>query len=166
MASRLRELVPDDRLVVAESGVRDPERVRRWRAQGFDAALVGEAFVRSGDPAATVRSFVAAGRAPGDPANAARRPFVKICGITDGDGVLAAVRAGADAVGLNLVPGTPRALALTEAAISPGSCGRRAPATIGRGSWRSPSMRRPTELDAIAAAIDPDVDPVSTGASR
>ena len=41
---------------------------------------------------------------------------VKICGITDAAGIEAAVRAGADAIGLNLVPGTPRALELSEAA--------------------------------------------------
>jgi phosphoribosylanthranilate isomerase len=39
----------------------------------------------------------------------ARLPLVKICGVTDSEGVLAALRAGADAIGLNLVPGTPRA---------------------------------------------------------
>src|SRR5204862_3464033 len=39
-AIRLRELVPADRLVVAESGVRDPSTVAAWRAAGFDAALV------------------------------------------------------------------------------------------------------------------------------
>ena len=61
------------------------------------------------------RAFVAAGREPADPANEAARPFVKICGVTDADGILAAVRAGADAIGLNLVPGTPRELALDEA---------------------------------------------------
>ena len=59
-----------------------------------------------------------------------RIPLVKICGVTDADGVLAAVRAGADAIGLNLVPGTPRALDLDEAvalarlARSAGSVGR------------------------------------------
>ncbi len=114
-AVRLRALVPDDRLVVGESGVRDAATVAAWRAIGFDAALVGEALVRSADPAAAVRTFVSAGRPPGDPANNAATPFVKICGITDADGILAAIRAGADAIGLNLVPGTPRALALDEA---------------------------------------------------
>ena len=63
-----------------------------------------------------LRSFVAAGRQPQDPANVARRPFVKICGVTDRAGALAAVRAGADAIGLNLAPGTPRALEIDEAA--------------------------------------------------
>ena len=96
-AGRLRELVPDDRLVIAESGVRSAETIARWRAQGFDGALVGEALVRSDDPAATVRSFVAAGAAPTDPANVARRPLVKICGIGDAGSAIAAISAGADA---------------------------------------------------------------------
>ena len=114
-AVRLRALVPEDRLVVGESGVRDAATVAAWRAVGFDAALVGEALVRSADPAAAVRAFVSAGHPPRDPANVAAAPFVKICGVTDADGILAAIRAGADAIGLNLVPGTPRALSLDEA---------------------------------------------------
>src|SRR6185369_11138123 len=109
-ASRLRASVPDDRLVIAESGVRDAATVARWRA------LVGEALVRAADPAAAARAFVHAGAAPDDPANVARRPLVKICGVTDLQGALAAVAAGADAIGLNVVPGTPRELGLEEAA--------------------------------------------------
>ena len=113
---RLRRLVPDDRLVVGESGVGEPRTLVGWRAVGLDAALVGEALMRSADPAAAARAFVAAGSVPADVAAEARQPLVKICGVTDQDGALAAVRSGADAVGLNLVPGTPRALALDEAA--------------------------------------------------
>ena len=115
-AARMRHLVPDDRLAVAESGVRDIETIRGWRALGFDAALVGETLVRATDPAAAARTFVAAGAVPSDPVEAAREPFVKICGVVDIPGVEAALRAGADAIGLNLVPGTPRALSLPEAA--------------------------------------------------
>jgi tryptophan synthase beta subunit len=115
-ADRLRALVPDDRIAIAESGARETETVAHWRALGFDAALVGEGLMRATDPTASARSFVAAGRQPQDPANVARRPFVKICGVTDAAGALAAVRAGADAVGLNLAPGTPRALEVDEAA--------------------------------------------------
>jgi tryptophan synthase beta subunit len=114
-AIRLRRLVPDDRLVVAESGVRDAATVAAWRAVGYDAALVGEALVRAADPAAAARVFVNAGRPPADPANAAAAALVKVCGVTDAEGILAAVRAGADAIGLNLVPGTPRELSLDEA---------------------------------------------------
>jgi phosphoribosylanthranilate isomerase len=41
---------------------------------------------------------------------------VKICGVVDAEGALAAIRSGADAIGLNVVPGTPRALEVAEAA--------------------------------------------------
>ena len=155
-ADRLRSLVPDDRLVVAELGVRDPSVVARWRALGFDAALVGEALMRSAEPVAAIRSFVAAGRAPDDPANVARRPFVKICGVTEADGVLAAIRAGADAIGLNFAPESPRRLGLGEAAEL---------ARLARVA--APPGRRPTvvavvadpapdEVAPIVAAVDPD----------
>ncbi|HET9755640.1 MAG TPA: hypothetical protein VFP66_03995, partial [Candidatus Limnocylindrales bacterium] len=110
-ADRFRSRIPDDRIVIAESGVRDASTIERWRALAFDGALVGEALMRADDPAAAVRSFVNAGRQPSDPAKVARRPYVKICGITTAEGLSAAVHAGADAVGLNVVAGTPRALA-------------------------------------------------------
>ena len=156
-AGRLRDTVPDDRLAIAESGVRDSATVARWRALGFDAALVGEALVRADDPAAAARSFVAAGAAPTDPANAARRPFVKICGVTDETGILAAVAAGADAIGLNVVAGTPRALAMDEAAAL-ARIARNA-AAGGRRPLVVAITADPTgpELDAIGRAFDPDV---------
>jgi tryptophan synthase beta chain len=123
LAARLRSRIPDDRLVVGESGVDDPAALAEWRALGLDAALVGEALMTAGDGAAAVEArvaaFVAAGREPApseDPAAADRLPFVKICGITDEAGIFAAIRADADAIGLNLVPGTPRALSEREAA--------------------------------------------------
>ena len=156
-AARLRELVPDDRLVIAESGVRDPAIVARWRALGFDGALVGEALVRAPDPVAATRAFVAAGTAPLDVANVARRPFVKICGVTDEAGVLAAVAARADAIGLNVVAGTPRALALDEAAVL-----ARLARTAGVGDHRPLVIAITADADrallaAILAAFDPDV---------
>jgi tryptophan synthase beta subunit len=115
-ALRQRERLPDDRLAIAESGVRDAATIATWRAVGFDAALVGEALVRAADPEAFTRSLVTAGRLPDDPANRARRPLIKICGITDDDGLTAAIGASVDAIGLNIVPGTPRELTLEEAA--------------------------------------------------
>ena len=154
-AIRLRELIPDDRLAIAESGVRDAATVAAWRAVGYDAALVGEALVRSGDPAAAARTFVGAGRMPADPTNRAAVPLVKICGITDADGVLAAVRSGADAIGLNLVPGTPRELSVDEAV---------ALARVARSLAASPPRVVAITADAgreaiarIVAAVDPDV---------
>ena len=113
-AVRLRDAIPGDRLAIAESGVRDTATIARWRASGFDAALVGEALMRSADPSAAARAFVGAGTDPADPAGRARAPRVKICGVTDAAGILAATRAGAEAIGLNFAPGTPRALTIDE----------------------------------------------------
>jgi indole-3-glycerol phosphate synthase len=48
------------RLLVAESGVREPRDVVRYRGQGAGAALVGEALMRAEDPAALVRSLAGA----------------------------------------------------------------------------------------------------------
>jgi tryptophan synthase beta subunit len=155
-AVRLRERIPGDRLAVAESGVREPGLVATWRAVGFDAALVGEALVRSPDPRAATARFVAAGRDPDDLGNQARTPTVKICGITDEAAVLAALRAGVDAVGLNLVPGTPRALDLTEAVALAGLV-RRAARPGRRPQIVAITVDRTAEaLDAIVAALDPD----------
>ncbi len=155
-AVRLRELVPEDRLVVAESGVRDVATIARWRAIGFDAALVGEALMRASDPAAAARAYVGAGRYPVDAAAAARSPMVKICGITDEAGVIAAVRSGAEAIGLNFAPGTPRELTLDEGATL---------ATLARqmGGPAHPLVVLVTAdipADALVgavAAVDPDV---------
>ncbi|WP_147050432.1 indole-3-glycerol phosphate synthase TrpC, partial [Kocuria flava] len=58
---RLSGLLPRDAVVVAESGVEGPEQVARYAADGAKAVLVGEALVRSADPAATIEAFRAAG---------------------------------------------------------------------------------------------------------
>ncbi|MEE1783431.1 indole-3-glycerol phosphate synthase TrpC [Streptomyces sp. SP17BM10] len=54
LTGRLRRVVPADRVLVAESGVRTPADARRLRADGADAVLVGETLMTSADPAATV----------------------------------------------------------------------------------------------------------------
>ena len=42
--------IPDDRLVIAESGIHTPEDVRRMRDNGVHGFLVGEAFMRAEHP--------------------------------------------------------------------------------------------------------------------
>jgi indole-3-glycerol phosphate synthase len=51
LAARLRPRIPSDRIVVAESGIRTAEDVRRMRAAAVDAILVGENLMRAPDPA-------------------------------------------------------------------------------------------------------------------
>jgi len=55
---RLRPLIPEERIVVSESGIkskRDIERLGKW---GVDAVLVGEALVTAGDVIAKMRELL------------------------------------------------------------------------------------------------------------
>lgn len=54
---RLAPLVPEDRVLVAESGISGPDDVTRFVGQGARAVLVGEALVRDGDPTGAVRAM-------------------------------------------------------------------------------------------------------------
>ena len=54
---RLAPLVPEDRVLVAESGITQPADVERFVAEGARVVLVGEALVRDGDPEAAVRAM-------------------------------------------------------------------------------------------------------------
>lgn len=54
LTERLRPVVPPDLVFVAESGIHDGAAARRMREAGADAILVGEALMRSADPAAKV----------------------------------------------------------------------------------------------------------------
>jgi indole-3-glycerol phosphate synthase len=58
LAPRLRAEIPSDRLVVAESGIRDAADVARLAAAGVDAMLVGEALMRAPDPGAALRALL------------------------------------------------------------------------------------------------------------
>ena len=166
----LRAQVPADRIVIAESGVHDAATVRRWRALGFDGVLVGEDLMRSGseplEVEARVAVLVGAGSVPGpgvDPALDGRAPFVKICGVTEPSGLDAAMAAGADAIGLNFVPGTPRALDEAEAAALVASA--RAAEAPGSGPLLVGIFadRDPREVAAIAAQHDLDAVQLSGG---
>jgi indole-3-glycerol phosphate synthase len=55
---RLREYIPEDRLVVSESGIHTHDQVTRLRGAGVDAILVGEAFMASPDIEAKVRELM------------------------------------------------------------------------------------------------------------
>jgi indole-3-glycerol phosphate synthase len=58
MTQRLRPLIPQERIVVSESGIkskRDIEKLRKW---GVDAVLVGEALVTAGDIRAKMKELL------------------------------------------------------------------------------------------------------------
>ena len=58
---RLSHVIPPDRVLVSESGIRSAEDVRRLAAAGVRAVLVGETLMTAGDVAAKLRSLTLAG---------------------------------------------------------------------------------------------------------
>jgi indole-3-glycerol phosphate synthase/phosphoribosylanthranilate isomerase len=92
---RLAPLVPEDRLLVAESGIGSRADVERLGPYA-DAFLVGSALMRADDPARAAREL-AFGR-------------VKVCGLTDAQDIAMAAEFGASYAGLVMVPNTPRAV--------------------------------------------------------
>lgn len=88
---RLKALIPADRLVVSESGIASLADIIRLDTH---AVLVGTALMRAADPAEQLAAL--------------RRPRVKVCGVTRAEDAAAAVAAGADYIGFNFHPGSPR----------------------------------------------------------
>jgi indole-3-glycerol phosphate synthase len=56
-AERLAASIPAQVVAVAESGIRNPDDARRLAAAGYDAVLVGESVVTSGDRASAVAAM-------------------------------------------------------------------------------------------------------------
>lgn len=56
--SNLIPLIPDSIYRIAESGISSPQDAQTARDAGADAILVGESLVRSGQPEATISSFL------------------------------------------------------------------------------------------------------------
>jgi len=56
-AERMADVIPDSVVRIAESGVRDTADAANLRRAGYDAILVGETLVRSGDPTSALRSL-------------------------------------------------------------------------------------------------------------
>jgi indole-3-glycerol phosphate synthase/phosphoribosylanthranilate isomerase len=86
----LRQIIPADRIVIAESGIHSAADARRLARYDVQAMLVGESLVVSPDIPAHIRRLLQA---------ANESVQVKICGLRFPEHVNAAVEAGADLLG-------------------------------------------------------------------
>ena len=64
MVEQVIDVIPQDVVAVAESGVSQAHDVFEYAKWGADAVLVGEALVTSGDPYSSIQDMVSAGQHP------------------------------------------------------------------------------------------------------
>ena len=137
---RLGRSIPEGVIRIAESGLKGAGDVRRLAAAGYDAFLVGETLLKSGDPARSIRYLLGRGGTE-----------VKVCGVTREEDVVTCQAHGVDWIGLVFSPYSPRRLtpergrALAEKA-------REAKGVVAVFSGNTAE-----EMRAVASAVRPDV---------
>ncbi|CAL3963353.1 hypothetical protein PZA11_000999 [Diplocarpon coronariae] len=104
--SRLLDQVPKETIVCALSGISGPRDVAAYQKNGVGAVLVGEALMRAKDTARFIRELLGSSEhalksSPGP-------LLVKICGTRKVETAIEAIKAGADLIGMILVPGRGR----------------------------------------------------------
>lgn len=57
LAARLRSLIPEDKVFVSESGIKDINDIAKVKEMGADAVLMGEVLMRSSNKAELLNSF-------------------------------------------------------------------------------------------------------------
>lgn len=95
---RLRDGLPDA-YWIAESGITNIEMLQRLLQLGYRGALIGEHFLRAGDPAAELCNFQSAINVVLPNPVEKGQPKVKICGITSERDADLAMDAGASGLG-------------------------------------------------------------------
>ncbi len=85
-------------LLVSESGLGKGSDLRRLKAVGFKAFLIGEMLMRAENPEARLRELI----------RETDSVRIKVCGITNLADARLCVREGVDMLGFNFYPGSPR----------------------------------------------------------
>lgn len=103
----LRSMVPKETMICALSGINSHEDVQACKNDGVNAVLVGEAIMRARDASKFIRELCS-GITTSPPNVETQALIVKICGTRSAEAAVEAVNAGADMVGMIMVPGTKR----------------------------------------------------------
>ena len=131
-SERLIAEAPRDQIMISESGLKGADDLRHLQTLGFRGFLIGEALMRAPDPEADLGDFIAeaedqpslqiscnhrpgAGPAGFPTAHSAVATAdrsngiqIKICGVTNANDARACVELGADMIGFNFYPASPR----------------------------------------------------------
>ncbi|HEV3111515.1 MAG TPA: indole-3-glycerol phosphate synthase TrpC [Candidatus Binataceae bacterium] len=136
VSERLMRAYRGDALLVSESGIESAADIARLDEAGARAFLIGESLLRYPTPRVLLGDFLYAldfkSAIPLAPSNRSAahhaRPGVrvKVCGITRVEDALAALEAGADMIGLNFYPPSPRFVELKRACEIRNAIGGRA----------------------------------------
>ena len=104
--TRLMNMVSEDTILCALSGISGPQDVEPYQKAGVGAVLVGEALMRAKDTSKFIIELLG-GEDPTKDAD--QNPLlVKICGTRSADAAMTAIQAGADLIGMILVEGRSR----------------------------------------------------------
>lgn len=112
--SRLMNQVPKDTIVCALSGISGPKDVEGYHKNGVGAVLVGEALMRANDTTKFIADLLGSSTVPTKSSDS-HRLLVKICGTRTVEAASEAISAGADLVGMILIPGRKRTVSHSQA---------------------------------------------------
>ncbi|KAL2134269.1 hypothetical protein VTI74DRAFT_636 [Chaetomium olivicolor] len=104
---RLRSMVPKGTFLCALSGINSHQDVLDCKRDNINGVLVGEAIMRAPDASKFIRELCAGPEASA-PKLETEPLLVKICGTRTPEAATEAINAGADLIGMILVPGTKR----------------------------------------------------------
>lgn len=113
--TRLMNMVPNETILCALSGISGPEDVEPYQKAHVGAVLVGEALMRAKDTAKFIAELLG-GDEGAIKHTRKRKLLVKICGTRSAEAAKVAIEAGTDLIGMILVRGRSRCVS-TETAL-------------------------------------------------
>ncbi|CCU75561.1 unnamed protein product [Blumeria hordei] len=111
--TKLLELATDNTIICALSGITGEKDIEAYKGSGISAVLIGEALMRAKSPPSFIRELLGEGKPLPD--ITVNPLLVKICGTRKAEVAAEAIKAGANMIGIILVPGRNRCVSHEDA---------------------------------------------------